>query len=71
MTFEDCADFQTHTLREKDGKLQEKRNALMEARLAKVRERRLKQKPGEGTQLDLQILRIKPTLTLIRDRVAV
>jgi hypothetical protein len=39
---------QTHTQREKREKLQEKRKALLEARLAKVRERKLKQKPEEG-----------------------
>ena len=41
--------FQTHTQREKREKLQEKRKALLEARLAKVRERKLKQKPEEGS----------------------
>jgi hypothetical protein len=39
---------QTHTQRDKREKLQEKRKALLEARLAKVRERKLKQKPEEG-----------------------
>ena len=39
--------FQTLTQREKREKLQEKRKALLEARLAKVRERKLKQKPEE------------------------
>ena len=45
---EDKPKTQTHTQREKCEKLQEKRKALMEARLAKVRERKLKQKPEEG-----------------------
>ena len=48
LTVKDCVHPQTHTQREKREKLQEKRKALMEARLAKVRERKLKQKPEEG-----------------------
>ena len=48
IVYEDCIYSQTHTQREKREKLQEKRKALMEARLAKVRERKLKQKPEEG-----------------------
>ena len=41
--------FQTLTQREKREKLQEKRKALLEVRLAKVRERKLKQKPQEAS----------------------